>query len=292
MNRVLKNELKLSTRTIKTSIIIFAFNGILVIGSLIILFKTSNDTLNYNYVNYNNLLFLYKMIGYMEFIILMLLVPAITATAITGERDRKTLDLLLVTRMKPRDIIVGKLLASLSTIVLLIVASTPILFLTFVYGGISVMDVIITIGVLMICAFFVGSIGILCSTICKKTSTALVSSYSIILGIILGGYGIVMFAQYIVRGNEMVQNSVNSLSGLIYLLLPNPAITFYGAICNQVGSFQVLKNFLQSLGANVNSAIIDVWIPVSIVVQILLSFLFIGIAAWKINPIRKKPFSS
>lgn len=292
MNRVLKNELKLSTRTIKTSMIIFAFNGILVIGSLIILFKTSNDTLNYNYVNYNNLLFLYKMIGYMEFIILMLLVPAITATAITGERDRKTLDLLLVTRMKPRDIIVGKLLASLSTIVLLIVASTPILFLAFVYGGISVMDVIITIGVLMISAFFVGSIGILCSTICKKTSTALVSSYSIILGIILGGYGIVMFAQYIVRGNEMVQNSVNSLSGLIYLLLPNPAITFYGAICNQVGSFQVLKNFLQSLGANVNSAIIDVWIPVSIVVQILLSFLFIGIAAWKINPIRKKPFSS
>jgi ABC-type transport system involved in multi-copper enzyme maturation permease subunit len=67
--------------------------------------------------------------------LLAFITPALTAGAISSERERQTLDLLFVTRIRPFSIIWGKLLASMSFVVLLLVLSIPIFRLVFLFVG-------------------------------------------------------------------------------------------------------------------------------------------------------------
>jgi len=62
-------------------------------------------------------------------------VPGLTSGAISGERERQTLDVLLVTPLSPGEIVVSKLLATSAFITLLVVATLPLYILAFSYGG-------------------------------------------------------------------------------------------------------------------------------------------------------------
>ena len=73
----------------------------------------------------------------LEFLMLILIMPAMTAGSISGERERQTLDLMLTTCMTPADIVLGKLEAALGTMFLMVVSSLPILAMVFVYGGVT-----------------------------------------------------------------------------------------------------------------------------------------------------------
>ena len=64
-----------------------------------------------------------------------LIAPAFTAGAISLEREKQTLDMLVSTPMRPGGIVVGKLLSALAFVVLMIVAAIPISALVLMYGG-------------------------------------------------------------------------------------------------------------------------------------------------------------
>ena len=55
------------------------------------------------------------------------LVPGLTAGAITGERERQTLVPLQVTLLKPRSIVLGKVASSLAFVILMLIATAPLL---------------------------------------------------------------------------------------------------------------------------------------------------------------------
>ncbi|MFQ9208670.1 MAG: ABC transporter permease [Clostridium fessum] len=61
--------------------------------------------------------------------------PALTASSISGERERQTLELMLTTTMEPRDMVLGKLASSLVTMLVLAVSALPVQALVFVYGA-------------------------------------------------------------------------------------------------------------------------------------------------------------
>ena len=63
-------------------------------------------------IQYSSFMELYEFVTSMEFILLMFIVPAVTASAISGERERQTLDLMLTTRMSAGQIVTGKLLSA------------------------------------------------------------------------------------------------------------------------------------------------------------------------------------
>ena len=75
-----------------------------------------------------------------EFILLMFIVPAVTAASISGERERQTLDLMLTTQMTAAQIVTGKLMGALSSLFVLILSSFPAVAMVFVYGGITWWD--------------------------------------------------------------------------------------------------------------------------------------------------------
>ena len=77
-----------------------------------------------------------------------------------GERERKTLDLLLTTHLSPWKIILGKLGSSLCLIFLISFSTLPVIGLVLIYGGITLVNLFQLILNLVITGIFIGSIGI------------------------------------------------------------------------------------------------------------------------------------
>src|SRR5262249_52964408 len=63
--------------------------------------------------------------------------PAYVGDAIAEEKERKTLDYLLTTHLKDREIVLGKLISRLANVLLFLLAGLPILSLTQLLGGVS-----------------------------------------------------------------------------------------------------------------------------------------------------------
>jgi ABC-type transport system involved in multi-copper enzyme maturation permease subunit len=116
-----------------------------------------------------------------QFFLVALLAPTFAAGSITGEKERKTYEMLLASPLKPSMILVGKLLSSLTYLVLLIVSSLPLMILCFLLGGILLSEIARAYMVLILAAGTFGLLSVACSSYFRRTSSALVVSYLIIL---------------------------------------------------------------------------------------------------------------
>lgn len=70
-----------------------------------------------------------------QFALIVLVAPAMTAGSIAGERERQTLELLLVTNTGSLSIVFGKLMESFAFLALLIFSGLPVMCLTMLLGG-------------------------------------------------------------------------------------------------------------------------------------------------------------
>lgn len=145
--------------------------------------------------NYGQELFS-ALVGF-QVILLTFVTPALTAGAISSERERQTIDLLFVTRIRPFSIIWGKLLASMSFVVLLLILSIPIFSLVFLFGGIELDQVAYAFLVTLVTALTLGVMGILFSTWLKRSLVATVVSYVAAFVLIVGplAYGLFLPTQ-------------------------------------------------------------------------------------------------
>ncbi|QEG32943.1 ABC transporter permease subunit [Bythopirellula goksoeyrii] len=83
----------------------------------------------------------------------------LTTAAVAQEKDRRTLDLLLMTRMTNAELVLGKLLASSLSVFVLIIAAVPLLMLLTLLGGVSYGQVFRVVGVTLAAAAVAGSLG-------------------------------------------------------------------------------------------------------------------------------------
>ena len=125
--------------------------------------------------NYGQVLFLWLIL--FQMVLLAFITPALTAGAVSGERERQTIDLLFVTKLPAFSILWGKLLASMSFVILLLLLSVPIFSLVFLFGGIELDQVLIAFLVTAVAALTLGIIGLACSTAFKRTLPATVAAY-------------------------------------------------------------------------------------------------------------------
>lgn len=116
-----------------------------------------------------------------QFFLVALVAPAFAAGSITGEKERKTYEMLLTSPLRPGTILVGKLLSSLSYLVVLILSSLPLMILCFLLGGILLSEIARAYLVLILAAGTFGLLSVACSSYFRRTSSALVVSYLVIL---------------------------------------------------------------------------------------------------------------
>ncbi len=120
-----------------------------------------------------------------QFSLVALMAPSYAAGSITGEKERKTYELLISTPMEPGAVLVGKLLSSLCYLTLLIMSSAPLMVLCWLLGGIALNEIVMAYGVLFLSAGTFGMISLGTSSYFGRTSSALVVSYLAILPLAL-----------------------------------------------------------------------------------------------------------
>ena len=123
------------------------------------------------------------------------LAPSSTAGAISLEREKQTLELLVTTPISAFAIVVGKLLSALIYVFLLIAASIPLMAAVFVFGGVGPEDIVKGYIVLIVAAIGLGSFGILCSSVVKRTTAATAITIFGVLAITIGTIFILGFWQ-------------------------------------------------------------------------------------------------
>ena len=247
-------------------------------------------------IQYSSFMDLYEFVTSMEFLLLMFIVPAVTASSISGERERQTLDLMLTTRMSAGQIVGGKLLSALSTLLLLILSSFPAVAMVFVYGGITWADAFSLILCYVTVAFFAGSIGICFSAALKRSTISTVVTYGTLVAVVAGTYFINRFALS-VSGMSLDKTTVYSIadselrasSGVFfYLFLFNPAVTFMAIIGEQAGRGTPLADIVSYFGMSGSGIIIKHWIGLSIVLQLTAGAALIAGAIHFVEPVKHK----
>lgn len=181
-NPVLQRELLVNLRTNRAFLLLAAYQVLLAAVVLVAwpsdakLDLTSNPRAAQNLVN---LFFL----G--QYVIASLMAPSFAAGAITGEKERHTYEMLLASPLRPGAIVLGKMVASLTHLGMLILASLPIIVLCLPLGGISLFEVLAAYLGLIVSVILFGAIGVFCSSYFSRTSSSLVVSYLVILPLVI-----------------------------------------------------------------------------------------------------------
>lgn len=194
LNPVYKRELTVASRSVRLALVFMAFNGILAVAALFNMFSVVEQVKVTAEIQYARFLELYVFVSSIEFIMLMFIMPALTASSISGERERQTLDLMLTTTMRPGQIVFGKLWSALTTLLLLVLSGIPVQSLVFVYGGVTVSDMVLLLLCYGAVSLLAGGIGVFFSSFLKRSTVATVCTYVTLIILVAGTYAINVFS--------------------------------------------------------------------------------------------------
>lgn len=121
---------------------------------------------------------LYALLSFIQLFLIVFIAPAFTATAINGEKERQTFDLLLCSKLSAFSLLAGKLLAGLVNVLLLIAASIPLFSLVFFFGGVSPLQVLITLVIFIMTAIVAGTFSLCCSTLLHRPTASTALAYT------------------------------------------------------------------------------------------------------------------
>jgi ABC-type transport system involved in multi-copper enzyme maturation permease subunit len=161
-----------------------------------------------------------------EMMMICFVAPALTAGAVSSERERQTYDLLRTTLLPARSLVIGKLISALSFLLLLLVVGFPLQALASLFGGVALEEVLAAFVLLIVSALTFSAIGLLISSFLKSTLASTVISYVAAI--------IIVFGEPTLIG--IVLSFTSMLSGLVYT--------------SNLAPFQlkILETFLFSIG--------------------------------------------
>lgn len=281
LNPIVRKDLKVSSRSMKFSWSLFAYEGVLALAFLLTMLE--NNTMNRysgpdNAMVYKNYTSFFPIVGVFQLVIIGLIVPIMTAASISGEREKKTMDVLLTTSISPFSIIIGKLASAVIRVMIYVFASVPLMAVSFIIGGLRWTVLIEYIILAFFYAIFAGSIGIFCSAVCKKTITAVVLSYVIYFGI----YAVTYVPTIIVA---MTSPDVNTVAFTMQAELINPVHTFIIFFADRI-SGESLGKLMASQNMDFWSWLYrtNVWLTLSTFIQLGVSALFVLFSSNRLKP--------
>ena len=296
-NPVYKRETRVNSRSLRLPLILTVFNGILCAVALMNMYSVVSQVKATATIQYSSFMEMYEFVATIEFILLTFIVPAVTASSISGERERQTLELMLTTQMTPAQIVNGKLMSALSTLLLLIISSFPAIMMVFVFGGITPIDVVALLLCYTAVALFAGSLGICFSSAFKRSTLSTVLTYGVLVSIVGGTYfvnrGVLglsagrINSYAITYGIGRAQQQPTS-GNFVYLLLMNPAATFYAIISGQAGSGSGVDKLCKAFGIVQKGWVMENWVLISILLQLAVAACLLALAIWFVNPIRRR----
>ena len=148
--------------------------------------------------------------------------------------------------MRPGAIVVGKLLAALAFVFLMILAAVPVSALVLMYGGATLDDILRQQLILFASAIGFGVIGVFFSALVRRTQAATVLTYSTMLLLVIGTLLVWRF------WTEVATNDPDNAFGQIrrapeQILWLNPAVAMIEVVANTELTYGDFTDAIQSI---------------------------------------------
>lgn len=129
------------------------------------------------------------MYGGLQLIVLalaVLVVPALSAQSVNGDRERGVLATLQVTRLTAAEIALGKFFAAWGTALVFVAATAPLVVWCIAEGGVRLMSVLVVTVVMAALLGTVCAVALGFSAVLARTTTSAVLSYLFVFGLTVG----------------------------------------------------------------------------------------------------------
>lgn len=284
LNPIVKKDMQVTARSMKFSWGLFAYEVVLVLAFLLAMavIQSESESIYSDNNIYSYLIYLFPVLAVAQVGIVALTVPIITASSISGERERQTFDIMLTTCMSPFSIVLGKVISAVIRILFFVVAGMPIMALSFVAGGLRWSSLFYFVLTIILLSVLSGSIGIFCSALCRKSITAVILSFAF--------YFVIYFLTFVPMILRMLWSKAERAGESMLFLLINPFVFFEEffmqimtgeSIFGTAGS-NFTKNEVGFITYHLSQG--KAWLFLSAACIFALSVLFMLAAAWKINP--------
>ncbi|MFH0071223.1 ABC transporter permease, partial [Peribacillus sp. NPDC056705] len=211
---------------------------------------------------------MFYVLSFAQLVLIAFMAPALTAGVISSEREKQTLSMLLTTQQSSSTIVLSKLVSSLSFMTLIVLSTLPIYSIVFLYGGISPKQLVSVFGFYLFVMLLLGALGVMFSTLFKRTIVAIIVTYGAGLIIFLVTGLLYLFLLGIEQRNmyQTGQPPAGSYSWVGYVLGLNPA----GALMSLFEPSFSKQAFLVQ-GGNLNSkAPIELWLEFFMVYAVVI----------------------
>jgi hypothetical protein len=147
----------------------------------------------------------------------LLVVPLGAFSAMRNERMEQTLELIMVTALSPRRVVIGKLLAQGVKLVTLFAAMAPFIAMSFLLGGIDFFTILISLLTLFMWSLWASAVFLFLSTLLKsRAMSGLVFGTAGIILLVVLGLSRVSF--YVIRGGPFIGGPSSSRSAFWWTL--------------------------------------------------------------------------
>lgn len=137
-----------------------------------------------------------------------LVTPAVSGSAVNGERDSGTLATTQVTQISAAQLVLGKLLASWVSALAFLLVAVPFLLVAVIIGGVSTTSVLVSLPVLAIELGVVAALGVGLSALLQRGIFSIVLTYLAVAALSVGtliGFGL----GSLVSQTEVTQRSID-----------------------------------------------------------------------------------
>ncbi|MEZ5216644.1 MAG: ABC transporter permease subunit [Ilumatobacteraceae bacterium] len=224
MNPVLGRELRQRMRGFRAFGALLVFLGFLVLAAYFVYLGNRGSQFGVDIERQSRVgRDMFEWLLFVMVLLMLFLVPGLTAGAVAGERERQTLLPLQVTPLSGRSILWGKVLAALAFLGLMAIAALPLFAICYELGGLTIVSIVRGLLAVMVVAVVLAAMVVAISAFAKRVQTATLLAYGFTALLSIGA-GLAYGAIALVDGTS----GGDQTSPPTAVLLPNP-FTFVAA---------------------------------------------------------------
>lgn len=161
----------------------------------------------------------------------LLVVPALSAQSVNGDRERGVLAPVQTTLLRPAEIALGKWLAAWVTALVFLAATLPLVAWCYLEGGVGLGRVLATLAVVALLLGVLAAVSLALSTLFARSTTSSVVAYLVVFALSVGTlvlFGLGVAATQTVETVEQdgftYEQSTTHPDRVWWLLAPNPFV--------------------------------------------------------------------
>lgn len=149
---------------------------------------------------------LFETLTLTQWFLVAFIAPALTTSAITMEREQRTIDLLIMTPLSRFAIVWGKFASALAFVVVLILCGMPLVAVLFLLGGVDLTVMLVRYVGMLVTGALLSAFGLTMSAVCGTSTLANLITY--------GTLGVLYFAGAVAGTALVMSRAFGGSSGL------------------------------------------------------------------------------